>query len=110
MYNAAHNVYIQVLCETGLMGFTIYMLAITMTLVEGIRLAKLLSHHPEREIRFAASFALTLQIFYLLYSLSGNCLYDIVFYFYGLSLALTSALKYYVHRQKFETQNLEVQA
>lgn len=92
---AAHNVYFQVLGETGLIGLIVYLIAVGMVLLETIRLAQKYARDANLEIRFAVTFSLGIQFFYLFYSLTGNCLYDIVFYFYGLAMAMTTALKYY---------------
>lgn len=95
----AHNVYFQVLCETGIIGFVVYSLAVGLMLYYTIKLVKKLRYDRNEDVRFGAVFSLCLQFFYLLYSLSGNCLYDNVFYFYGLAMAMTTSLNYYVkHR------------
>ena len=95
-YNmAAHNVYFQVLCETGIVGFSVYLTAVGMVLGETIRMVRKYSRDENGELRFAVQFSLSMQIFYLLYSCTGNCLYDIVFYFYGLAMAMTTALHYH---------------
>ena len=100
-YNmAAHNVYFQVLGETGLVGFILYLSAVGLVLLETIRLVRKYFHAPNPEIRFAVTFSLCIQFFYLAYSLSGNCLYDIVFYFYGIALAMTTALNHYDRHNK----------
>lgn len=92
----AHNVYLQVLCEMGIVGAVAYLLAVGGVLRSTLKLLKILREHENEDIRFGVVFSLCLQIFYLLYSLSGNCLYDTVFCFYGLAIALTTSLNYYV--------------
>lgn len=92
---AAHNVYFQVLCETGIVGFSVYLAAVGMTLRETLRLVRKYSRDENAELRFAVLFSLCIQIFYLLYSLSGNCLYDFIFYFYGMAMAMTTAVHYH---------------
>lgn len=94
-YMFAHNVYFQVLAETGLIGLFLYLMAVGMLLRETIRLVRIYSQDENTKIRFFVQFSLCLQIFYLLYSISGNCLYDIVFYFYGLAMAMATTIHYY---------------
>lgn len=87
----AHNVYLQVLCETGVVGFLLYMTALVLLFMCTLRLVRYYSKR-EPHLKAAALFSLCIQIFYLLYSLSGNCLYDMTFYFYAFALAMTAAL------------------
>ncbi|MCD7844039.1 MAG: O-antigen ligase family protein [Clostridiales bacterium] len=91
-YLDAHNVYIQVLCETGIVGELIYILAVGLLLRKTIQIVRQMNRLNTVELRFGAMFSLSIQVFYLLYSLTGNCLYDIVFYFYALAAATTLAI------------------
>lgn len=100
----AHNVYLQILGETGIIGFIIYIWAISGLLFDTIKLARHLREYPDPEVRFGIQFSLCIQFFYLLYSLSGNCLYDIVFYFYAVAMAITTALKYHMRGNYVITQ------
>lgn len=90
----AHNVYVQVFCETGVVGGIIYLAAVTLLLLQTIRLVRYFSGTDKQVCRLGALCSLCLQVFYLTYSLSGNCLYDCVFYFYGMAMALTMSLSY----------------
>lgn len=88
----AHNVYIQVLCETGIVGEIIYLLAVGLLLKKTIQIVRQTNRLETVELRFGAMFSLAIQVFYCLYSLTGNCLYDVVFYFYALAAAMTLAI------------------
>ena len=96
----AHNVYLQVLCETGGVGFVLYVLAAVCTLLKTIRLVKTNRNSKDETVSFALFFSCAVQIFYLTYSFSGNCLYDIVFYFYALAVAIIVTLEFNVREQK----------
>lgn len=86
----AHNVYLQMLCETGIVGFSLYMLAVVWALHSTVKLV--LNHRNScAEKKIPILFSLCLQIFYLFYSLSGNCLYDMMIYFYAFALAITAS-------------------
>lgn len=85
-----HCIYIQLLCETGLVGFCTFMsffgsrLLYTMAWV--IRNRK---NAPTLESQFIA-FSLFIQLYFLLYGLSENPLYDIeitIFYFFGVGIS-----------------------
>lgn len=93
----AHNVYLQVLCETGIIGLLLYSAALALLLICTLRLVK---YYSKREpyLKFGILFSLCIQVFYLLYSLSGNCLYDLTFYFYAFALTVTASL----HAQKIK--------
>lgn len=83
----AHNVYIQMLCETGIVGVGIYLSALWLTLRTTIKLISESRYGSEQ--RKALLFSLIVQLFFILYSLSGNCLYDLTFFFYTFALAIT---------------------
>ena len=106
----AHNVYIQVLCETGIIGLTIYLLAIGFLLYRTITLLWTLDRNESR-LQGIISLSLALQIFYILYSFSGNCFYDMTFFYYSFSMALTYAAENRIrkNRMQYSRQSEEVQ-
>lgn len=83
----AHNVYIQMLCETGLVGVSIYLNALRSTLQITIKLMG--EARFDSEQRKALLFSVIVQLFFIFYSLSGNCLYDFTIIFYTFALAIT---------------------
>ena len=98
----AHNVYIQVLCEMGIIGFVLYTGAIILLLKYTIKALKYFSKTQEYQYKYAAMLSFCFQIFYLLYSLSGNCLYDMTFYLYIIAIAITGALNFRIDKQRLE--------
>ncbi len=84
----AHNVYIQVLCETGIVGFVIYIAAIVFLLYRTVSLIKKIDTANYRD-KYILSLSLALQLFYIFYSFSGNCFYDMTFFYYSFGMALT---------------------
>lgn len=85
-----HNVYIQLLAETGVIGLIFYLAVVVYVLTLTFHL---LRHYQievkERNLYAPLAFSALMQTFYLLYSLSGNCLYDITSAFYFLAVAIT---------------------
>lgn len=87
-YVDAHNVYIQMLCETGIVGTVIILTVLIAFLVDTVKLYKkysqqlTLSQHKALEVSFAC------QVFCLLYGLSGNFLYDRACFIYIFACAL----------------------
>lgn len=74
----AHNTYVQLLCETGLVGFTLYIIWMGYMLYTTMWLYAYLRTFPnanENE-RIYVGFALGVQVFFLLYCITGNPLYD----------------------------------
>jgi len=96
----AHNVYIQVLCETGITGFVIYCTSIICTLKKTIDIIKHSHIADTPYLKTGIMLSLCFQLFFLLYSLSGNCLYDVVFYFYAISIAFVLSINYKLKKSK----------
>lgn len=80
---SSHNVYLQVLCETGLMGLLSYIIAVLYSLVSTYTLINKLNqdNKKEREIVIYLYISLYIQILYLIYSAFGNPMYSMNFLF-----------------------------
>ena len=72
-----HNIYLQLLCETGIIGFGIFLSFFAYALVTTMKNCRLARTEEER---LAASFCLFMQLFFLMYGLTGNPLYDPPYY------------------------------
>lgn len=91
MYLDTHNVYLQVLAETGIIGFTAFMAAVLGVLYVTIKLYQAYQRRRDSDSVFL-SVSLGLQVFMLLYSLTGCCLNDITFLFYMLGCGFSYSL------------------
>ena len=101
----AHNVYIQLLAETGIIGFTIYMFTITtlgIKLIRGCRIN--IKKTCYDELYFSSFAALLIYFFYILYSLSGNCFFDHTFNFFIFTIITT----YYLTQPKVRKSTINV--
>jgi len=96
-----HNVYIQLLAETGVTGLLFYLIFVTRVLM----LTFTLLRHNRKEIENIGLytpliFSALMQVFYLLYSVTGNCLYDITSAFYFLAVAMTVGSYYRIKKSR----------
>lgn len=83
-YVDAHNTYLQVLCELGLVGFITF---ISLIIANIKRTIYLWTNTNNRNLPYI-SLCIGIQIFFILYCLSGNPLYDFsVFFIYSLSMS-----------------------
>lgn len=89
--NDAHNIYLQLLCEVGLVGFCIVMLALIWSLYNTLKCFRKVqgSTSPvKREDCMILCFSLMIQVYFLSYGLTGNPLYDRPMYLYAIAYAL----------------------
>lgn len=71
---AAHNIYVQLLAETGVIGFCIFISFFVVALILTIR--KLVqAKKSENNVKFIIITGLFLQLWFLIYGMSGNPLY-----------------------------------
>ena len=93
-YMDVHNIYIQLLAETGMVGFLAFLSPILFTLRSTYKLLKkssikmiTLSKQSKRDLKLS----LFLQSFFILYGFTGNTLYDywvFIIYILGVSMFL----------------------
>lgn len=88
--SGCHNIYFELLCETGLVGFVIFIVCAVSSIVKTIRNIAL--DRDDGRYRATLAVSLAIQTFVLLYGMTGNALYDTTFYFY--MVAVTIGLAY----------------
>lgn len=74
----AHNIYVQLLAETGIVGFLVYIFFFISTLVKSwqyLKAIRIKGNAKEKEELYLI-FSIAMQVFFLLYGFTGNPLYD----------------------------------
>ena len=99
-----HNMYIQLLSECGLIGMMVLIACIISVLYVSIKnLRSTMNDLSLREYRGTIISSLAIQIFSLLYGLTGNMIYDRTFNFYILAVAASIAF-YITHGRHSENR------
>lgn len=82
----AHNIYFQLLAETGLFGLITFLSVQILTFIYTVRIKKAISNQMEyKKVNYVLS-VIYFQIFFFIYSLMGNTLYDYNFFMIYLLL------------------------
>lgn len=96
-YLDVHNVYLQLLCECGVIGLSFFLIIVIFILIKSIKVNK-----NEKIRNNSTILALGYQIFFLLYCFSGNPLYDnfcYTFYFMSIGIIMNT---YYKNKNRFK--------
>lgn len=87
-----HNIYLQLLCETGFVGFMLIMTAFMVTLGSTLKSVRGLQSESRGGAWLSLlRYSLGYQLFFLLYGLTGNPLYEPIFlmmYFFSSAIVL----------------------
>lgn len=82
-----HNVYLQLLCEVGIIGFLMFIFVLYTFVHNGLALNKYYTH-DDTEKKINIGISLGMGIFFILYSFTGCCLYDLTFHMFILMVAM----------------------
>ena len=92
IYYEVHNVYLQLLCEVGIVGAIFYVSFFIINMRQSIRTLNAARAAQDIKSMKQLYFSIYLQVFFLFYGISGNFLYDLTFLLYSLAAAPPWAL------------------
>lgn len=91
-YTDVHNIYLQLLCETGIVGAGVFIAAFITMIMYTIKKINILAlYNITSQSKYLLLFSLFCQFFFLLYGFTGNPLYDyyiLAVYFLGSAIAI----------------------
>lgn len=99
----AHNVYIQMAAELGVIGEGLFLLLFLLALVKSVQLMRMNAVKQDRDCRYILSYSILIQVWFLLYCLTGNPLYGSAqYFFYGsaVQMMLSVSAVYGKHQRK----------
>lgn len=73
---SAHNIYLKLLAEIGIIGLLIFLLAVSIVLFSSIKALKVSNNLPDKNTRKILIFSVYMQIFFLVYGMTGNGIDD----------------------------------
>lgn len=93
-YYDVHCIYIQLLCEVGVIGLILVVFAMLSSWIKNIILLKKRSEKMPEFCYSALMVSLGVQTFMIIYGITGNVLYDRCFIIYILSIAVEWSAEY----------------
>lgn len=89
-----HNIYLQLLCEGGIIGFSVFVILFVSSLKQCLKKINQTSHS---EVEYSwLLFSLYIQIFFLMFGITENPLYDveeIIIYFFAIGVTFLPKIK-----------------
>ena len=97
-YLDAHNVYIQMMAETGIIGTILFFVCLVSAIRSTYNALKYRNVLSTSELH-ACVYSLAYQVYIVLYCFTGNCMYDITFLHYCVAIAIGYSCSYKIYVQ-----------
>lgn len=89
--NDGHNIYLQLFSELGIVGLVTFSFAFIISLFKSIKIASIINKFKEKQNFVSQS--IYIQIFFLIYGITGNPLFNIsIFAFYIIMIAMNNSI------------------
>ncbi len=85
----AHNIYFQLLGETGIIGITMVLIAFGISIITTIKLLRIEQYKKDKESKIFIYFSLYIQLLFIIYGITGNTFYywhQLYTYFFAISI------------------------
>lgn len=103
----AHNIYLQLLAELGIIGFAFFVLSWIKIMLSSLKSFKLIRKEKLLDYKKQITFSILVQIFFLMYGFTGNPLYDVqVYAVYFICIAVSLVTTFSINRgEVYENRN-----
>lgn len=93
-----HNVYIEILASCGITGFVIFAIAIISALYITLKGIKICIDNGIRTYATGLLCSAVIQVFCLMYCMTGNVMFDRTFHFYMIAVVIS--ISFYLNKEK----------
>lgn len=95
-----HNIYLTVLLENGIIGFILFVLSFGSEILSTIKVMTIVAKTESNDkIISLVTLSLFIQLFFLVYGMSGNPLYDnYILYYYFMGVLINENIKYRIQK------------
>lgn len=101
LVTSVHNIYLQLLAENGIFGLIIYIIFFCFNIIIAISNLKESRHVDDMSVKYGAYFSLFLQIWFLLYGITGNPLFTLFqIYIYFFTIMIGQSVRCEIKRVK----------
>lgn len=100
-----HNIYLELLAETGIIGFLVFAIAAGSAVIVSYKNIQYINRQKEYfEYKGTMTMSFIIQIFCLIYGLTGNMIYDRTFHFYIIAVAIS--LSFYLNVTRIRRERI----
>ena len=98
-YTDVHNTFLQVLCEQGVFGFVLYVFPIIYSFIYTLKVCKKVKNN---QLRKYTKLSLAIQIFYIIYAMTGNENIGVGYIMYFIGIAIVISVEGKMEKEYFQ--------